>query len=387
MNLLDCKFKRTAPITLSNNSEVKQDYKFMGWANNKNTWTVDFNNKATIKNFRGVTENNKVYNLYALWEREIKLAFNMNGGKYKGNSDDVILNAKIYNSKYNYTFNIAGGLTGKVTNTQTAQNIAIDAYGEYDSDGINTLYTRRDSNGLLYRFIGWALSSDATEPISNMSPYDTNPESTYEIYSNTTLYAVWEPVLTMNVSLNRALGDLTFNNGTAPATSLQAITASTPNPLLTVIIKPGEEGRYSVETYNTGLTFKTAFDTRITDVYTHEGTWTDNLNPSTSEDLVAGQGHGLDRAFNIDSAYSVRSFRIPQYLGTDKSYSSSIGVNKYGVLFDISKHSYFYNKIHGTDEEIRVTGLIFITPEQSNTTDDVDSVLDALRTKLKIRLK
>ena len=84
---------------------------------------------------------------------------------------------------------------------------------------------------------------------------------------------------------------------------------------------------------------------------------------------------------------------VPQYLGTSESYETSKGVYVYTMNMLIQQDSYYYKGL-GKHEEIPVTVTIYITPNNKYREpgpippgiDPVISVLDELRTKLKIRL-
>lgn len=386
INLVPNKFTRKSPILLSNNVEINKDYEFIGWGNAKLQSTASYTDKQKIRNFRDVTEAGKIYDVYALWKRPIALTFNMNGGKYNGESEEKELRGCVYNSRYSYEFNITNGKTAQQTGLQSIQSNTIDAYGTYDSNGINMKYTKV-VDGVEYRFLGWSLTPTATEPDISLCPYNSNRKSTYTIYNNTTLYAVWEPVLSINFTLQRTLGNLKFTDGASPISTIHSISAVTPNPQVSTIIKPGEQGQYIIETKNEDLAVKVAFDTKITDIYTHEGTWQDSLNPSTSEDLVTGQVHGLDRKYTTRSSYESRKFYIPQYLGTEQSYATSKGVNVYNMMCTISQPSYYYDKVYGKEEDIEIIGTIYISPNKTYSNTEIPSVLDELRSKLKIVLK
>lgn len=386
INLVPNKFTRKSPILLSNNVEINKDYEFIGWGNAKLQSTASYTDKQKIRNFRNVTEAGKIYDVYALWKRPIALTFNMNGGRYNGESREKELRGCVYNSRYSYEFNITNGKTAQQTGLQSIQSNTIDAYGAYDSNGINMKYTKV-LDGVEYRFLGWSLTPTATEPDISLCPYNSNRKSTYTIYKDTTLYAVWEPVLSINFTLQRTLGNLKFTDGASPISTIHSISAVTPNPQVSTIIKPGEQGQYIIETKNEDLAVKVAFDTKITDIYTHEGTWQDSLNPSTSEDLVTGQAHGLDREYTTRSSYESRKFYIPQYLGTEQSYVTSKGVNVYNMMCTISQPSYYYDKVYGKEEDIEIIGTIYISPNKTYSNTEIPSVLDELRSKLKIVLK
>lgn len=382
INLDENRFTRNAPITLSNGVVINTGYTFRGWGRNVPKFDIDYSDKQKVRNL--TTVDNDTVNLYAMWQRGLSLTFNMNGGYYNGSPDNVVLSSTIYDSYYGYTFNIAGGTTGEVAGLQTTQVNSIDAFGTYDANGINSKYKMSGNNGVEYRFLGWSTNKNAKEPDENLSVYLPST-GLYNIYNNTTLYAIWEPVLTVDFNLSRTLGQLSYEDGTYPKDSIRGLTSSSGNNTVDVILRPGEQGQYTINTYNNS-TVRVAFDTKITDIYTHDGIWKDGLNPSTSEDLVENQGHGLDRQFTTNNVQSIRKFYLPQYLGTENSYASSIGVSRYNVLWSVYQDSYYYKTLNGGKEEIEIKGTIYLS-KNKEPGSPIETVFDDLRTKLKIRLK
>lgn len=383
-------------------------YEFIGWnssvlgtaidipANKQYTMNYSFlTNELNSNGLIGDTTTPTI-KLYAHWKRPLTLTFNMNGGSYKGKTDNIVLKSTIYNDQPDYTFNIVGGKTAGNFPYYDAQEGELDCYADFDSNGINSAFTKESEDGTTYRLLGWSTNSNAKEPDTNMSVYDGFRKTKYTITNNTVLYAVWEPVLTVNASLNRTLGNLTFNDGSTVVYDAKAIRADSGTQYITSIIKPGEQGNYTL-TMTGADTIDTyvIFDTAITDIYTHgtDAAWYDTLNPSTDEDLVTGQGHGLNRAITNSDKYTRRKFYMPQYIGTDVSYVTSQGKTEYSVLIEVVQDSYYWKKVHGSKEQVEVAGTIFITlTRPSDVVDPINppkpiiSVLDELRTKLKIRL-
>lgn len=62
----DISAKYDTPINLTNNSFVRQGYKFIGWADSADSNTVLYNNGASVNNL--TTINNDIITLYAVWE-------------------------------------------------------------------------------------------------------------------------------------------------------------------------------------------------------------------------------------------------------------------------------------------------------------------------------
>lgn len=390
------------PKTLGNYPQPTLDgWKFIGWYDNKEG-SGDKTINGSVSTGSGkvsslliVPDTSKFEKtLYARWQRTIHLTFNMNQGTYQASPNDVVLTGIYYTNADGYEFSLDNTLTkSSLPDWETQQN-KIDAYGTYGSNGENSKFTYTDINGVTYRFLGWSLNPNATEPDTDFIVYKNTHKLKYRIHKDTTLYAVWEPVLVSDIDVSRTLGNLNFDNGSSPKTTVKNVRASDGLQELEVIIKPGEQGQYTIT--STGRATKLAgieFDSKITDIYTHPGTWTDNLNPSTPEDLVSGQGHGLNRKLTISSIRESRKFYIPQYLGTSESYETSKGVYVYTMNMLIQQDSYYYKGL-GKHEEIPVTVTIYITPNNKYREpgpippgiDPVISVLDELRTKLKIRL-
>lgn len=388
--------KVTATATWSNKtlnnfvSPSLDEFRFLGWMENE----AGTGTKVTSIT---ITPDNSKYNktLYALWARDISLTFDLNDGNYKSNADNTVLKGTVFNNQATFKFDIVGGLTPAIEVKNTEQINTINAYGTYNSNGENKLYTKVSSDGTVYRFLGWSLNPNATEPDTGLEVFNLNRKTTYTIQNDTTLYAVWEPVLQINFEIDRTLGNLTFEDDTKPVTNLPSLNSSKGEQTMSVIIRPGEQGFYRVDsTGSNNLTFKIAFDTRITDIYTHGDTdseWFDELNPSTHEDLQSGQCHGLNRQITGIKNFT-RKFHIPQYLGTDRSYDTSnpdktnVPVNKYVAVAVISQPSYYYNTVYGKDEQIIVNINIYISPNNSsdfnNAEDKLPSIISEIRTRI-----
>lgn len=345
--------------------------------------------------------------LYAHWYHQVNLTFNLNGGSYKGSPDDIVSTGTLYDYETDYTFGIFNNKTtvskghyDTQSNSKDLYNneINIDAYGTYDGNGLNSLYTKIGENGEQYRLLGWSKNPNASVPDEGLCIYSATRATKYKISTSTTLYAVWEPILEVNALVQRTLGDLKFTDGSSPVTSVKAITATDAIQRLSVIAKPGEQCQYTLTTKGTdSRKANVYFDTKITDIYDINGIWTDNLNPSTSEDLVLDppQKHGLNRTFNLTSDYIMRKFYIPLYLGTSQSYPGNSGVKEYIMFVEIQQDSYYYS-LGGSKETIVIPVNIYITNDKPSggggtggeyTDDKIISVLDELRSRLRVRLQ
>lgn len=372
VELMGCKFSRADG---ENTEGILGGYQFIGWGTNGSKSECDYVDRQKVKNLRS-TEG--VYKLYALWKKTITLEFNLTGGTYKSKADTIKLEADIYNSQKEYTFNITGGTTVDSLPNYSAQRNTVDAYGTVIENGLNTLYKKSSE-----RFCGWSLtnSSGRGEPDWEFSTYNPNRKTEYTIHDNATIYAVWEPILSIDrFSLDRVLGNKQFKDGSKPKTSSSNITATTPltESIVSNILKPGEQGRYNITTHNNGLEVEVIFDSRITDIYKNDSL-KDSLNPSTAEDLEAEQLSGLNRHFLTEDGVVSRTFYIP-------TYQSESGVAEYDSLMRVHQNSYYWSKVHGQQEEIFIPMKIFITDEPSGGSSNT-SVLDELRAQLKIRVQ
>lgn len=408
ITLDNTKFNRNKDIALSNGSIIKDGYDFIGWGTSSSQKSSSFVDKWSGVNFNGVSTNGTTINIYALWERPLAIRFNLQGGKYKDREypNGIIINAKVYNDRYDFNFNILDGLAGQSGNS-TAQIGSIHAYGNYDSDGVNSLYTLRDSTGSLVRFVGWSSTSSIQDlmrdyivynpsRLSTMNTLDTN-DNTYKRVKD--VYAVYEEVLRAEISVGRTLGELEYENGDNHILKAGNITASNSSTgvVLRTIIKPGEQGNYDIRTVgsNSNTTTQIIFDSAVTDIYDNEdefSTWHDNLNPIADHPLNSDQKHGLNRLYTGEINHIRNKWYTPNYFGTDKSYDTSKDKTQYTIGMIINQESIFYDWVYGTDETIKATVIIDVTNKDisgggsGEDGDNVDTTLDELRTRLKIRV-
>jgi hypothetical protein len=298
----------------------------------------------------------------------------------------------------NYTFKIDGTKT-PVGTSQTVQTNTIDAYGTWDSQsGLNENYTKTDGNGVTYRFLGWNTDKNATEPLEKLSITNKDRQTSVTEYDNTTLYAVWEPVLSVDITLNRTLGNLSSTT----TTSLTDVTNSSSNKTLTTVIKPGEQGYYTISTPNDNVSISVTFDSQMTKMYDDStARWYDTLNPASNITKdgdsnpvgIKTPTQSLNRVLKTISNESItRKFYVPQYLGTSSSYTENQGVYVYDVTYTITgAKSYFYG---GTAETVTVTGKIYLnsssfTSSSTGNTNgsisypDNNSVLSEFKTQIK----
>lgn len=393
------RFNRIAPYVDSEGKTHNESWTFRGWTIGSDVITfasqtvapytdcsVNNNNVARAYNFT-VVEGDTV-NLYASWQRGINLQFNLNGGEYNGNTGTVILSSTLYNNQMEYTFSINNSLTSAKEHFYDIQTNKIDAYGTYDNYGINSKYTKVNSGGTIYRFLGWSTDKNADIPDTGLDIINS-PLSTHAIYNNTVLYAVWEEVIEIDIKWLRPLGTLKFEDGTLPIRSLEDIRHNFSNIYnIEIVARPSEFIRYDIKSTSDKTNTIVTFDTRITDIYTHgdsTSTWYDTLNKSTNEDLLVDQGHGLNRKI-MNNGDVTRIFYIPQYLGTEWSYDTSnptktSNTEVYNVTFDITQDSHFFLSKYGTPERVFVTGTIYLVDDTND--EYVDNIFEEFKTTLR----
>lgn len=365
-------FEHGESIQLRENGYKKDNYEFDSWnttAKGDGTKYLPGQTYSTCADLK----------LYAKWKRTLSLTFDMNGGQYKGKSDSVVLKGTVYNDNKEYTFKIKNNEATEASYPDwDVQDGTIDAYGKYDANGINNSYAKT-INSVPCRFLGWSLDKNATEPDDGLWVYRENL-SELTIKDDTTLYAIWEPILQCKVDLRRSLGDIQFDYG--PVNTTGVINAISTSKSLVALIKPGEQGQYEIiSSNNNNAKVDVTFDSKITDIYDNTGgIWVDSLNPWTPESS-SGAKCGLNRHIE-NQKYILRKFNMPLYIGTNMSYATSIGVKEYTVQFIITQES----KFHTSGERIIVNGKIYITDNLAEG-DEPDTVLDELRTRLKIRIK
>lgn len=345
--LTDNKFTR-ADATTYNNIYYERGYEFIGWGTSATQTTATYTDKQKVKNLKNT--DGAVLDLYAIWKKPITLTFNFNGGKFNDDSTSKVLSYTMYNSELKHTFDIKqyyGTLKG--TN--------------YNSKGLNTKLTKT-VNGQQYRFLGYSLNPNATVPDKQFDVYSSNRKNDITIKDNTTLYAVWEPVLqmtaqitapahTLEIQLDRdvpittAIGNFTILNGTKSTDLPSNATASVNSATIGTNVTNKDLVTYTVSAKGaSNIKFSTAADSRILDIYTHgnNNTWFDKLNTIDKFEYT------IDNFSNTTS-----SFTIPQYLGTTKSYKTSnpesaTGTSVYAIKFTCTQPSYYYSKYWNSPE-------------------------------------
>ena len=356
------KFTRPDNTTYNSVNYIK-GYEFIGWGTSATQKTAIYTDKQKVKNLKNT--DGAVLDLYAIWKKPITLTFNFNGGKFNDSTANQVLNYTMYNSELSHTFDIKTYYGGFKNN-----RISVNK-------GINNKLTKTDTNGIQYRFLGYSLNPNATVPDSNFDVYNIKERTeNYTIRDNTTLYAVWEPVLQMTVQLSApqhsgvmqltsdvpvttTLGNFKISSGTRSTEIPSSATASVNSATIGTNVTNKDLVTYTVSAKGaSNIKFSTAADSRILDIYTHgnNNTWFDKLNTTDKFE------YAIDNFSNITS-----SFTIPQYIGTKKSYKTSnpesaTGTSVYAIKFTCTQPSYYYSKYWNSPESTSVYGILFLNP-------------------------
>lgn len=360
--LIPNKFTRPDNTTYNSVNYIK-GYEFIGWGTSAIQKTATYIDKQTVKNLKNT--DGAVLDLYAIWKKPITLTFNFNGGKFNDSTANQVLNYTMYNSELSHTFDIKPYYGGFKNNRISANK------------GINNKLTKTDTNGIQYRFLGYSLNPNATVPDSNFDVYNIKERTeNYTIRDNTTLYAVWEPVLQMTVQLSAlqhsgvmqltsdvpvttTLGNFKISSGTRSTEIPSSATASVNSAIIGTNVTNKDLVTYTVSAKGaSNIKFSTAADSRILDIYTYgnNNTWFDKLNTIDKFEYT------IDNFSNTTS-----SFTIPQYIGTKKSYKTSnpesaTDTSVYAIKFTCTQPSYYYSKYWNSPESTSVYGILFLNP-------------------------
>lgn len=355
------KFTRPDNTTYNSVNYIK-GYEFIGWGTSATQKTATYIDGQTVSNLKNT--DGAVLDLYAIWKKPITLTINFNGGKFNDSTANQVLNYTMYNSELSHTFDIKPYYGGFKNNRISANK------------GINNKLTKTDTNGIQYRFLGYSLNPNATVPDSNFDVYSLSRTENYTIRDNTTLYAVWEPVLQMTVQLSApqhsgvmqltsdvpvttTLGNFKISSGTRSTEIPSSATASVNSATIGTNVTNKDLVTYTVSVKGaSNIKFSTAADSRILDIYTHgnNNTWFDKLNTTDKFEYT------IDNFSNTTS-----SFTIPQYIGTKKSYKTSnpesaTGTSVYAIKFTCTQPSYYYSKYWNSPESTSVYGILFLNP-------------------------
>ena len=361
------KFTRPDNTTYNSINYIK-GYRFIGWGTSATQTTATYTDKQKVKNLKNT--DGAVLDLYAIWKKPITLTFNFNGGKFNDSTANQVLNYTMYNSELSHTFDIVRDKENYYGTFNGAT---------YNDKGLNTNLTKTVNNQQ-YRFLGYSLDPNATVPDSNFDVYSSSRTENYTIRDNTTLYAVWEPVLQMtaqitaprnsmvmnldkDVPVTTALGNFKILSGVNSTDIPSSATASVNSATIGTNVTNKDLVTYTVSAKGaSNIKFSTAADSRILDIYTHgnNNTWFDKLNTVS------------DFNYTIDNFTSTtKDLNIPQYLGTTKSYqtsnpASSENSKVYGIKFTCEQESYYYRKHWNSKEVTNIYGILFLDADNTS---------------------
>lgn len=430
VKLIKNKFTRNL-VDAGADTTLEEGYKFIGWTDTlgkneilKDKFGTPYKDEATVKI---AIDTDVVYQLYPIWQKDINITLDLNGGTYKSSTGSLDVAGSVFNNRKEYPFNIVGGTvaenkvlgsqysTMKITSGGSTISNKINIYGTHDTTtGLNGDFKKTDSTGATYRFLGWSRNPNAAFPDTDLDVFNTSHKTTLTLKDDVTLYAVWEKALALNVTIHRTLGDLQFKGDLVDVTPSHKGSATYGNKkAITAIIQPGEQGNYTVvASGNNSKQVTVKFDTRITDIYdlpdNPSHTFKDTLNTSSSEDLEVDQTHGLNRLLRDTGGVTIeanRKFYVPNYLGTKYAPNSSKpGIDDtsnyrvYRVVYEATQDSYFIRKLTNgakTKENAIVTAYIYVT-RNTNSGENPETPIDPnnpgnsgkpLETEIKTRIK
>lgn len=357
--------KFTRPDNTTYNGVLyKAGYEFVGWGTSPTQTTPTYTNEQEVYNLTAT--DGEVIDLYAIWKKTVTLTIDFNDGKFNNSTDSKVFSYTMYNSELNHTFDIE-----QYYGTQIGT-------GYYDK-GLN-LSCIKNVDDVSYRFLGYSLTQTSKVPDTQFDTfaYTTRTEA-YNIRDNTTLYAIWEPILQMTASLStseghsvpiqltnaitihNALGNFVIPSGTTNTALPNTAIAYTKNEFARINTVNSATVSYTVNAKgNDNIKFGMTIDDRILDIYTNgkDNTWYDELNQLTDFDYKI-----------VDFTTITDDFIIPKYLGTTNSYKTSNPNSAdnyivYGIKFTCTQPSYYYEKYWKTDETISIYGIIFLEPTE-----------------------
>lgn len=379
---------------LSNNKFTKSTYNFTGWNTKPDGSGTSYSDQQSVKNLTATDK--ATITLYAQWSKPLTLTFNLNGGLYNESNQSIVLSGTVYNNQTEYTFNINGTATPAKKYIYSAQTNTIQAYGTVTSNGLNNLLTKKDIDGTLYRFIGWSTDKTATVPQEPFNTYNTSHNLTYTINTSTTLYAIWEPVLIVQLKSERVLGSLTSLVDIPKSTVMASYKTNVANINGSIVTtaRPGEAIRYTAQHRGNLNSLKVTFDPYITNMYDYKNpVYTDTLNQITVEnagEVIPSSGYteansSLNRLIQNPLSQITRLYSLPLYLGSERAKEASHQATRYYVDYTFTNsNSFYYQYTQDKPEVITIRQIIILSTNENGYTD---SILEELKTKLKIRLR
>ena len=383
-----CKFNRNTPSPgyNFNNDRLKEGYEFVGWKNTADNaepqgitiykqrmigtnQEIEFVDKASGRfNFSDV--NNATLNLWAIWKKELSIEFDLKGGKYKNSDTIEPLKQVIWNDTYEHTFDIT------------------PYYGTVTENGLNSDLQKIDADGKIYRFLGWSLNPDATEPDRdpNFIVYDPNRINQYTIHDDKVLYAVWEEILMVNYRTGSKVGNYNVTGLKEELKNLTAI-STLEDTTASTYIKPGEQGFYDIRIASGNpIEATTVFDNKVTGMYSDSTPqqYKDTLNKITATDREPTNYNSyakcsLNRKLDI-SPVMRRLFNIPIYYRDVYPGDTSTLIKH-----NIKQNSYYYkNYVNGADyEEININTIVYMEKGSITSIPTLDELKSLIKTRVR----
>lgn len=379
---------------LSNNKFTKSTYNFTGWNTKPDGSGTSYSDQQSVKNLTATDK--ATITLYAQWSKPLTLTFSLNGGIYNESNQSIVLSGTVYNNQTEYTFNFNGTATPAKKYIYSAQTNTIQAYGTVTSNGLNNLLTKRDIDGTLYRFLGWSTDKTATVPQEPFNTYNDSHNLTYTINTSTTLYAIWEPVLIVQLKSERVLGSLASLVDIPKSTVMASYKTNVANINGSIVTtaRPGESIRYTAQHRGNLDSLQVTFDQYITNMYDYKNTvYTDTLNQITVEnagEVIPSSGYteansSLNRLIQNPLSQITRLYSLPLYLGSERAKEASHQATRYYVDYTFTNsNSFYYQYTQDKPEVITIRQIIILSTNENGYTD---SILEELKTKLKIRLR
>ncbi|WP_343246772.1 InlB B-repeat-containing protein [Diplocloster hominis] len=156
-NTVSSKHTYDVAQTLNTNGFIRDKALFQGWSTSVSSATVRYTDRQTVQNLSSTQDS--VIHLYAVWKKTITLSYDANGGRDAPSAE-----------------------TRSIVNADSA-NFTISPLTP-EKDGC--------------RFLGWS-----TKPDTNLGSYQ--PAQQIMLGENTTLYAIWDPILEVEAFITRTL--------------------------------------------------------------------------------------------------------------------------------------------------------------------------------------
>ena len=204
--------------SLNANGFVRDGSTFQGWSTSASSSTIRYADRQNVQNLSSTQDS--VIHLYAVWKKTITLSYDAGGGRGAPSAET----RSIYNT---------------------------------DSADFTISLVKPEKDGC--RFLGWS-----TRPDTNLGSYQSAQQIT--LNKNTTLYAIWDPILEVEAYITRTL--------------------EPHDP----VFKTGEQGILTIKVYgmceNVKVTFPQEFISQEDELNSDDLNREYNLSPSMSQVLI-----------------------------------------------------------------------------------------------------